>query len=218
MTKQEVIKYIDKHKIIAIIRGLTDDELIPTVEAMYNGGIKLVEVTFDQSGKFSEEYVANQIDIITQRYGDKLLVGAGTVMTKSQVDAAMNAGARYIISPNTDEEIIKYSVKNDLVSIPGALTPTEATNAHNWGADYVKLFPAGDLGLSYIKAVKAPLNHIKFLAVGGINEKNLSDFLCAGINGVGIGSNIVKKDFIKSGQFHEITLLSKNYTEQIGGK
>ena len=218
MNNQEVINQIDKYKIIAIVRGLTNEEIIPAVEAMYEGGIRLVEVTFDQSGKFSEEYVAGQIKAIADKFQGKVIVGAGTVMTKSQVDAAKGAGARYMISPNTDEEVIKYTVANDLISIPGALTPSEAANAHAWGAHYVKLFPAGDLGLSYIKSVKAPLNHIKFLAVGGIDENNLADFIGAGIGGVGVGSSIVKKDLIKNDEYQKITELARKYTSQIGEK
>lgn len=216
MNKQDVINQIDKYKIITIVRGLTMDELISTVRAMYDGGIRLVEVTFDQSGKFSPEYVAEQIKVISEEFDGKVLVGAGTVMTKEQVEIAKNAGAKYIISPNTNEEVIKYSVLNDLVSIPGALTPSEAADASEWGADYVKMFPAGELGLSYIKAVKAPLNHIKMLAVGGIDENNLGDFLNAGICGVGVGSNIVKKNLIQNGEYDKITELAKKYTEQIG--
>lgn len=215
MNKQDVIKKIDEYKIITIVRGLTKEQLIPTVEAMYNGGIRLVEVTFDQSGKFSEEYVANQIKLIDEKFDGKVLVGAGTVMTKKQVEIAKNAGAKYIISPNTDKDVIKYTVESGLVSIPGALTPTEAANAHSWGADYVKMFPAGELGISYIKAIKAPLLHIKMLAVGGIDEKNLADFLNAGICGIGVGSNIVKKNLIENNEYDKITELAKKYTEQI---
>ncbi len=216
MTKQDVISQIDKYKIIAIVRGLTDEELIPTVEAMYEGGIKLVEVTFDQSGKLPEDYVANQIKTLSEKFEGKMLVGAGTVMTLNQVDKAADAGAKYIISPNTDEAVIRHTVGRGIVSIPGALTPSEAANAKLWGADYVKLFPAGEIGLSYIKALSAPLNHVKLLAVGGINENNLSDFLSIGIKGVGVGSNIVKKDYIKSKEFGKITQLAKKYTSQIG--
>ena len=128
---------------------------------------------------------------------------------------ARDAGAKYIISPNTDEKVIKKTNECGMVSIPGALTPTEIQYAHACGADFVKLFPADNLGIGYIKAVLAPLSHIKLLAVGGVNENNLKDFLNVGVKGVGIGSNITKKELIKQGQYDEITKLAKKYTIQI---
>lgn len=213
--KQNVINQIDKNKLIVIIRGLTDEQLLPTVSALYEGGVRLVEITFDQSGKFSNEHIGNQIKLISEKFADKLMVGAGTVMTCEQVDVARKSGALYIISPNADEEVIRHSVKCGLVSIPGVLTATEAANAHKWGADYIKLFPAGDIGMSYIKSLAAPLNHLKMLAVGGVNENNIADFLSIGICGVGVGSNIVKKEYIKNGEYDKITELAKKYTEVI---
>ena len=212
MQKNELIQMIEKEKIIAIVRGLTKEKLISTVNALLEGGIRLVEVTFDQSGTYSEDYVAGQIRAITEEFKGDALPGAGTVMNVRQTEIAYSAGANYIISPNTDKSVIEKTVELCMVSIPGALTPTEAASAHDWGADFVKLFPAGELGLGYIKALKAPLNHIRFLAVGGVDHNNLGDFLKAGISGVGIGSNIVKKDLIDAEQYQELTKLAKRYT------
>jgi len=102
-----------------------------------------------------------------------------------------------------------------MVSIPGALTPTEIQNAHRYGADFVKLFPITSMGSAYIKAVKAPLSHIQFLAVGGIDENNMSEYLRAGVCGFGIGSNIVDKKLVEAGDFAAITELAKKYTSVI---
>lgn len=139
-------------------------------------------------------------------------MGAGTVLTPEQVDRAFKAGAEYIISPDTNPEVIKRTVSLGLVSIPGALTPTEIQYAHACGADFVKLFPAGEMGISYIKAVTAPLNHIRLLAVGGVNEDNLADFFKAGIKGAGIGSNIIKKNLLEQKDFKGITKLAGLYS------
>ena len=142
-------------------------------------------------------------------------IGAGTVMTAEQVAVAAEAGAEYMISPDTSEAVIKATLAAGAVSIPGALTPTEVAVAYGYGADFVKLFPAGELGLSYIKAIRAPLAHIPMLAVGGVNENNLSAFLDAGLAGVGVGSNIVDKKLIEKGDFAALTALALRYTEQI---
>lgn len=212
--KSKVLESILENKIIAIIRKVDTDKLIQTVEALKEGGIKLIEVTFDQSGEFSVEYTSEQIKLIHDTYGDKLYIGAGTVMTVKQVELAYKAGAKYIISPNVNQEVIEKTVELGMISIPGALTPTEIETAHRFGADVVKMFPAGEIGIGYIKAVIAPLNHIKIMAVGGVNEENLKQFLDLGILGVGVGSNIVRKDLISKGKFNEITKLALKYTEQ----
>lgn len=213
--KEEIINSIQKYKIIAIIRKVDRDNILQAAEALYSGGIKLMEVTFDQSCKFPEEYTAEQITVIKKSLGEDIHVGAGTVVTSKQAEIAYNAGAEFIISPNTSEAVIKKTLELGMVSIPGALTPTEIQQAHAWGADFVKLFPAGELGLDYIKAVLAPLNHIKMLVVGGINDKNLKSFLDLGVKGAGIGSNIVKNDLIVQGRYEELSSLARKYTCRI---
>lgn len=213
--KSKVLNSISANKIIAIVRKVETDKLIPTAEALYEGGIKLIEVTFDQSGKFSEEYVAEQIRLLNEKYHEKIAIGAGTGMTVRQVEEAYKAGAKYIISPDVNQNVIEKTNEFGMISIPGALTPTEIATAHYYGADIVKIFPAGDIGISYIKSVLSPLNHIKIMAVGGIDENNLLEFINTGICGVGVGSKIVKKDLVMQGGFDGITKLALKYTEQI---
>ena len=125
------------------------------------------------------------------------------------------AGGKFIISPNADKKIIKLTNKCGLVSMPGALTPSEICDAHNWGADFVKLFPITNLGTDYVKAVKAPLNNINLLAVGGIDENNIPDYLKVGISGFGVGSNIVKQDLIENDDYIGISKLAENYVKVI---
>lgn len=215
MNKQATIADINRYKIIAIVRGVTGDTLMKTAEALWEGGIRLLEITFDQTGKTSATETAEMIADLCRRFEGRMRIGAGTVMTAEQARIAFEAGAEYMISPDTSREVIEETVRLGAVSIPGALTPTEVATAYAYGADFVKLFPAGDLGLAYVKSIRAPLAHIPMLAVGGINEKTLGDFLSAGIAGVGIGSNIVNKKLIDNGDFAGLTALAKQYTEQV---
>ena len=134
--------------------------------------------------------------MLNERLGDKLLIGAGTVLKESQVALTAQNGGKFIISPDANEQVIRATVDAGLVSIPGALTPTEIVAAHNAGADFVKLFPITDLGVSYVKAIRAPLSHIRLLAVGGIDQNNMSDYLQCGVCGFGIGSNLTDKKLI----------------------
>ena len=132
-------------------------------------------------------------------------------MTPEQVELAYNAGAEYIISPDCYREVIEKTRELGLVSIPGALTPSEMQIAHRSGADFIKIFPVTSLDTSYIKAVKAPLSHLKMLAVGGVDESNIAEYLNAGINGFGLGSNIIEKKKITENDWAGITEIAKKY-------
>lgn len=215
MEKRKILEAIEEEKLIVIVRGVEKEKLIPLCEALYRGGVRLVEITFDMKGTVSPGETSECIAMLSEAFDGRMLIGAGTVVTLEQAKAAYDGGAKYLISPNTDERIIKFAVEHGIVSIPGAMTPTEIVNAYGFGADFVKVFPADSLGLSYIKAVRAPLSHIPMLAVGGVNEKNVSDFLAAGLSGVGVGSNITKRDLIKSENYEAITSLAREYVDAI---
>jgi 2-dehydro-3-deoxyphosphogluconate aldolase/(4S)-4-hydroxy-2-oxoglutarate aldolase len=173
-------------------------------EALCESGIEMIEFTFDPKNPTGNDKVADTINNIRVRFGDKLLPGAGTVITPDLVDVAAGAGALYIISPDMNPAVIERTRGRGLVSIPGALSPTEILSAHRAGADFVKIFPASILGPEYIKAIRAPINHVKLLAVGGINAENISVFLSAGVAGVGVGGNLVSKKLVAEGKFAEI--------------
>lgn len=213
--RKEIIEAIEREKVITIVRGVESDKLIPLAEAMYDGGIRLLEITYSANGSVSDEDTAKNIEMLSQHFGDRMFIGAGTVITEKQVELTKKAGGKFIISPDTCEAVIKKTCELDMVSMPGALTPTEIQNAHRYGADFVKLFPITNMGVEYVKAVKAPLSHIKLLAVGGINENNMADYLKAGVCGFGVGSNIVNKKLIDAGNYSEITELAKKYTKVI---
>ena len=215
MVKSEVIKAIENEKIIVIVRGVESEKLIPLCEAIYQGGIRLLELTFDASKKVADEQIAKNIKILADKFQGKMLIGAGTVLEESQVELTKQAGGCFIISPNTDEKIIKKTTELGLVSMPGALTPSEIMQAHNYGADFVKLFPASNFGPEYVKAVKAPLSHIKLTVVGGINENNMESYIKSGASGFGVGANIVNKTYIENNEFDKIVTLAKKYVEVV---
>lgn len=207
----QTIDTILKEKLIIIVRGISGDKLIPFAEATYRGGAKLLECTYDSSGNIPDEKIANNIKMLTEHFGDKMLIGAGTVLTEKQVELTKAAGGKFIISPDTKPAVISRTKKECLVSIPGALTPTEAVMAHDAGADFVKLFPITAMGVKYFKDVKAPLSHIRFLAVGGVNADNMNEYLQAGACGFGIGSDIANKKFIAENNFKAIENTTRQY-------
>lgn len=214
LNREEIIKDIEENKIIVIMRGFTTEELLKSVDAMEKGGIRLVEVTFDQTGKTSDEETAGYIRALKENFNGKLRIGAGTVMTEKQVELAFGAGAEFIISPDCYEPVIKKTRELGMVSIPGVFTPTEAANAHRFGADFVKMFPNSELKVSYLKALVAPLSHIKFLAVGGVNHENMKEYLAAGAKGIGVATAIADKKAIAAGDYEEITRRAKLFTSQ----
>ena len=211
----KLIKSIENEKIIVILRGIASEKLIPLVEAMYSGGIRFLELTYSADGRVSDEKNAENIKMLSEHFENKIYIGAGTVLNERQVELTKEAGGKFIISPDTNPCVIQRTKELGMVSIPGALTPSEIQVAHRSGADFVKLFPITNLGADYVKAIKAPLSHIRLLAVGGVNENNLSEYLRAGVCGFGIGSNIVSKKLVDENNYEEITELAKNYVSAV---
>lgn len=215
LNRDEIIRDIEKNKIIVIMRGFTKEELMRSVEAMAEGGIGLVEVTFDQSGKVPNEKTAEDIKMLSEAFKGRVRIGAGTVMTVEQVRLAYEAGAEFIISPDCYSEVIEETRRLGMVSMPGAFTPTECANAYRWGADFVKLFPNSECKPSYLKALMAPLSHIKFLAVGGVTAENFGEYLKIGVSGIGVATAIANKEFIRAGEYDKVTAAARAFTSQI---
>lgn len=213
MTQQEITRRVLEEKVIAIVRGVETAQCMKVAEALYAGGIRLMEVPFNPRDPASDETTAGCIAALAEKYGETMLVGAGTVLTCRQVELTAKAGGSYIIAPNVNVDVIRRTVELGMVSMPGAMTPTEIETAHESGAGFVKLFPAASLGTGYVKAVLAPLSHIKLLAVGGISEKNFADFLKAGMVGAGVGGNLANKTWIENGEFDKITKVAKQLTD-----
>ena len=215
--KKKIIDVIKKEGLIVIVRGIERKNLIPLAQAMYDGGVRLLEVTYSANGAVSDEETAENIQDLCNHFGEKMYIGAGTVLTEKQVELTKKAGGGFIISPNIKQSVIKRTVEFGMVSIPGAFSPSEIEDAYEFGADFVKLFPVTNLGAEYVKAVKAPLSHIDLLAVGGINLDNIPLYKKAGVCGFGIGSNITDKSMIANEDWQGITELAKQYSLAVKG-
>jgi 2-dehydro-3-deoxyphosphogluconate aldolase/(4S)-4-hydroxy-2-oxoglutarate aldolase len=213
--RNRIIDTVDAEKLIVIVRGVERDSLIPLAEAMYKGGVRLLELTYSANRKTPDSETADRIRMLAEHFDGRMLIGAGTVLTEKQVELTHNAGGLFIISPDVNPAVIKRTRELGLVSMPGALTPTEIMTAHNVGADFVKLFPIDTFGTDYVKAIRAPLSHVKMLAVGGVNLNNIADFKKSGISGFGIGSNIVDKKLLAQGDFEGIATLAEKYVNLI---
>ena len=209
--REQIIQTVEQEKLIVIVRGVESEKLIPLAEAMYQGGIRLLEITYSANGKVSDEETAANIAALAKHFEGRMYIGAGTVLTEKQVELTAKAGGKFIISPDTCPEVIQKTRALGLVSMPGALTPSEMQIAHRNGADFVKLFPITSLGSSYVKAVKAPLSHLKVLAVGGVDESNMAEYLKAGVSGFGVGSNIINKKMLEQNDWQGITALAEKY-------
>jgi 2-dehydro-3-deoxyphosphogluconate aldolase/(4S)-4-hydroxy-2-oxoglutarate aldolase len=207
-------KVLDQ-KVIAIVRGQEPSEMESLAIALSAGGIALMEITFSQKEPEKWKDTCASIRMLADRFAGRIEPGAGTVATLDQLHLAADAGAKYVISPNTNPEIIREAKRLGLLAMPGAMTPSEILLAHESGADFVKVFPAGALGTSYVMAVKAPLNHVRLLAVGGVNEKNAADFIAAGCVDVGVGGNLVSKEWIKAGRWADIEALAAEYVRAV---
>lgn len=203
--RNEVIQKIIDEKVIAIVRGIYDEDCLNLAKALCKGGVKLMEVTFDQKSAAQRQRTVDTIRLLTEKLGDVMGFGAGTVTTVEMVEQAKTAGAQFIISPDTNPDVIKATVALDMVSIPGALTPTEMLQAHWAGADFVKVFPANQMGPSYFKTVAAPVSQIRMLAVGGINGETVLDYKKAGAVGFGVAGCLFKPQYVKDGQWDTIT-------------
>jgi 2-dehydro-3-deoxyphosphogluconate aldolase / (4S)-4-hydroxy-2-oxoglutarate aldolase len=185
MPDMTTLEQILQHKIVAILRGCVPDRISDIAAALAEGGVRLLEITLNSPGALAS------IRQVSAAMGDRILVGAGTVLTAAEAEAAVDAGARFIISPTLDIETIHRTRQLGAISIPGCFTPTEILTAHRHGADIIKVFPAGSTGAPYFKELRGPLPHIPLMPTGGVNLDNIRDFKAAGAVAFGIGSALV---------------------------
>ncbi len=211
--KQAVIRSIESCGIIAILRGYTKEQCLRIGEGLLLGGLNCMEITYPANGDPTE--TAEIIHALHSEFGGELSVGAGTVLTPRQVDMTYEAGGGYIISPNVDTDVITATVSKGLVSIPGALTPSECASAWKAGADFIKLFPMSHMGSDYLKTIAAPLSHIRFLAVGGVKSTQFLEYMKAGACGFGIGGALGYKEATASNDYSIITKCAKEHRAAI---
>ncbi len=205
MLREDTVRIISEKKIIAIVRVLYDEELILLAQALHDGGVDVLEATFDPVDARERARTASSIRALVGALGGRMLFGAGTVTSVEMVRQAHEAGARFIVSPNTDEAVIRATRELDMASIPGALTPTEILCARNAGADFVKVFPACSMGVSYFRNIRAPLKDVRLLAVGGVTPETAGEYLSAGCAGLGVAGCLFRKEWVRDGELARVT-------------
>lgn len=209
MTKLEQMQQIEACGIVAIIRANSADELIEVAAAIHAGGVDVIEVTMTTPNALQV------INDVSSTYGDKVLVGAGSVLDAETARAVMLSGADFVVSPVTKPDVIEICNRYGKVVIPGAFTPTEILMAWETGADYVKVFPSSGVAADYIKDVKAPLPQIPLVPTGGINTENAADFITAGATALGVGSALVNNQLIAAGEFATLTERAERLVKEV---
>ncbi|QPM67114.1 bifunctional 4-hydroxy-2-oxoglutarate aldolase/2-dehydro-3-deoxy-phosphogluconate aldolase [Atribacter laminatus] len=204
----ETIHFIERKKIVAIIRAKESGSFLDAVKALKKGGIECIEVTMTTPGALKTlEEVRSKIDDV--------LFGAGTVLDPETARQAILSGAQFIVTPSLNLEAIRLSHRYDIPIIPGAFTPTEILSAWENGAECVKVFPASNVGPDYIKAIKGPFPQIKICPTGGIGLDNMKAFLKAGASCLGVGGKLVDASLIKNQKWDDLTSIAKEYVAQL---
>ena len=213
MDRETIVGEVLKQKIVAVLRIKEPEKLKKVVEAIYEGGISVIEITMT---------VPNAIQLIenlSNQLGSKALFGVGSVLNGKIAEDAIKAGARYVVSPILKNEIIETAHKLNVPAMPGCFTPTEIQTAYEAGADIIKVFPADILGMAFFKGVLAPMPHLKLMPTGGVSLTNAGEWLKAGACAVGIGSALLDKESIQKEQYDKLTenakIIVKNVRDTI---
>lgn len=200
-----VLKKIGELGVVLVVRCETEDQAVNGISAVIAGGIRAVEITFTVPG------APGVIRRVGHDLGDAVLLGAGTVLTAEEAEDAVDAGARYLIAPNTDEKVIGAAKRLGVPIIPGAFTPTEVVRAWDLGADAVKIFPASLGGPAYIRALRAPLPHIPLVPTGGVDERTVGEFFRAGAFAVGAGGALFDRKRLQVRDYAGMTEVAKRF-------
>jgi len=210
MEKSKVLERIKSIGIIPVVRASSGDEALAAVAAIKAGGLSVLEITMTVPG------AVGIIEQIAKRYGDEVLVGAGTVLNAETAKDCLAAGAQFVVSPALNLETIAFCREAGCAIMPGALTPTEVVTAWLAGADMVKVFPCGAMGgASYIKSLKAPLPQIELVPTGGVSLTTAASFIQAGSAAIGVGADLVDIKAIRAGQSERITETTRAYIEAV---
>ena len=208
MTKEQVFRRIGEIGIVPVVRAKSGMQAVSAAEAVASGGIPIVEITMTVPGA---------IDVISElvrSMGKDLLVGAGTVLDVDAAKRCIDAGAEFLVSPGLDVEVVTLANRQGTLIMAGALTPTEVISAWRSGADFVKVFPCGNVGgPKYIKALKGPLPQVPMVPTGGVNLETAADFIKAGAAALGIGGELVSASALASGNLGEITAAARQYVD-----
>jgi 2-dehydro-3-deoxyphosphogluconate aldolase/(4S)-4-hydroxy-2-oxoglutarate aldolase len=208
VTHSEILQKIKRLAIVPIVRTPDAQSALAAVEAVREGGIDCVEITMTVANAL------HAIETIADRHGDKILLGAGTVLDPETARACMLAGAQFFVTPSLNRKTIEMARRYSRPIFPGGLTPTEILTAWEAGADGVKVFPCSAVGgAKYIKAVKAPFPHIDLIPTGGVNLETIGDFLAAGSTAVGVGSELIDAQSVASGNYSAVTERARKFCE-----
>ena len=207
------LDFIRREKLIAIARGIPLEQILPLAEALYDGGVRVLEIPYSMNE--DDGVTAEAVRMLCGRIGGRMCIGAGTVLRPEQAETTRRMGGQFIVSPDVCGEVIRKTRELGMVSIPGALTPTEIMTAHRAGADMIKLFPVTQLGVSYVKALRAPLSAIPFAAVGGVSPENIPEYRKAGIECFGVGGGMIDRNALAGGDYASVTALAKKYVEAV---
>ena len=210
MNKQQIVEQIETLGLVPVVRAASADEAMRVIDAIKEGGVSVLEITMTVPG------AVKVIEEVAARYGEEATVGAGTVLDPETARACILAGAQFVVSPALNLETIALCRRYSVAVMPGALTPTEVVTAWQAGADLVKIFPCGSMGgASYIKNLKGPLPHIKFIPTGGVSLKTAADFIKAGSSALGVGTDLVDVKAIRAGDARVVTERARQFTEII---
>lgn len=210
MSIEEVIRKIGEVGIIPVVRAASVAEANHAVEAILAGGIPVVEITMTVPGAVSV------IREVVKLYGEKVLVGAGTVTDAEQAEACVRAGAEFLVSPGMSLPVLSVARASEKLAIPGALTPTELMNAHDHGAKLVKIFPCGNVGgPKYLKSLKAPFPNASLIPTGGVNAANAAEFIAAGAFALGVGADLVDAAALREGNLEKISSAARELVNAV---
>ena len=205
MTKDQIISGLLTPGVVAIIRADNSEQLIDASRALIDGGVSGIEITMTTPNAL--QVIAD----VRRVFGDKVLAGVGSVLDVKTAQAAIDAGAEYVITPVLKPEVIAFCHKVDKPIFSGSYTPTEAQTAYELGADFIKIFPADGLGPKYISAIRGPLPHLKIVPTGGVDVNTAGDFIKAGCVAVAAGSSLVSKDILKNKDWAKLTDLASQF-------
>lgn len=202
------LEFLGRHKLVGIIRTSTADEAYRAAEAMIEGGVKIVEVTFSVPGAVSV--------IRKLRSHEGIMLGVGTTLSLDMAKEAIDAGAELIVSPHTDERIVRHCLGSGVLACPGAATATEVMRASEMGVHVVKIFPISNFGgVKYLKALRAPIADVRMMPTGGIDVTNISDYLDAGAFAVGVGGALCDRSAIAAGDYGKITEAARELASHV---
>lgn len=207
MNREQGVELIKQTRLIAIVRNVQEAHIAALTDALLNGGVRVMEITLNTPG------ATDMIGNLQQTHGDRMYIGAGTVLDLDDAKKAVHGGAKFLVTPNMDETVIRFAVSEGIPVFPGAMTPTEIVQAWKAGATAVKVFPGASLGIGYLKELQGPLGEVPMIAVGGVNERNVGEFLQTGCAAVGVGGALINLEQIHQGNYDWVTEKARLFLE-----